>query len=148
MQNSNPTGFISVDEAVKLIQSDTRTEAKVDTSYLITHLIWVEKGHNFTIPLMKTVARGDHRRNGNVYIYVATDFEAELIKKTIRDHYRDMVGREYDEESGRHITTTITDKGNADGRPMANDAEDELSGARTKVGEDIGSTVLNGGEDA
>lgn len=104
MQPTLPKGFISIEEAVALIKSDTRSDAKVNTKWLVSHIDWIEEAHNFRIPLMKTV-EGKAVEIGSRYVAITTSYERELLKKTIRDHYRDMVGREYEEQTTRAIST-------------------------------------------
>ncbi len=92
MQPTLPNGFITIEDAVKLIQSDTRSDAKVDTSWLVKHIDWVEEAHNFRIPLMKT------------------SYDKEVLKKAIRDHYRDMVGHEYDAPITKAVSTVADEE--------------------------------------
>jgi hypothetical protein len=117
MQPTLPKVFISIGEAVQLINSDTRADAKVDTKWLVSHIDWIEDNHNFRIPLMKTTDKGDVVKIGSKYVEIRNAYERETIKKAIRDHYRDMVGRHYaaptvksvptvadEEESGGNVT--------------------------------------------
>ena len=53
MDNNLPTGFISVDEAIKLINEDSRTDAKVDTKFLVSGLPYLRVGGTYNIRLMK-----------------------------------------------------------------------------------------------
>ena len=74
---SLPNGFITVDEAVALINSDTRDDAKVDTQYLVSHIDWIEEAHNFRIPLVRLTTKEElepTRRN----------FSSRLSATTIR----------------------------------------------------------------
>ena len=48
-KNLSP-GFITVDEGVDLIKSDTRENPVVDMDWLISRKKWVEVAHNFRIP--------------------------------------------------------------------------------------------------
>ena len=132
MQPALPKGFISIDDAVALINSDTRSDAKVDTKWLVRHIDWIEEAHNFRIPVVRfatkeeiEAARKAHpgrRPNGLVnlgskYVQVLTSFEKELLKKTIRDHYREMAGREYAEETTRGISTVMDEETGGSERP-------------------------------
>lgn len=110
MQPTLPKGFISIEDAVKLIQSDTRTDAKVDTKKLVQSMIWIEEAHNFRIPLMKTTSDKKVVRNGSRYVYVATSYEKEVLKKAIRDHYRDMVGHEYEAPTVRAVSSVADEE--------------------------------------
>lgn len=121
-----PKGFITVDEACELIRSDSKTDAKVDTKYLVQHLDWIEVSRNFRIPKVRTATEEDIKlfmqKNpgrrpratvevGSVYVAIETPYQKELLAKTIRDHYRDMVGREYMQRKTRSITTVADEEG-------------------------------------
>lgn len=95
MQPTLPNGFITIEDAAQLIHSDTRADAKVDTKWLVSHIDWIEEAHNFRIPLMKTVEGKGAVSIGSKYVTITTSYEKEFLKKVIRDHYRDMVGHEY-----------------------------------------------------
>ena len=125
-------GFITVDEAVKLIQSDTREHPVVDMDYLVSRIKWVETAHNFRIPKIRMLKPEEVRRTkrgkiidqevtGNVYIYIATNFEKELIRKTILDKFRELVGHEYKEQTVRAMSTVADDaQGKAAVQPRSN----------------------------
>lgn len=110
MQPTLPKGFISIEEAVKLINSDTRKDAKVDTRWLVKHIDWLEEKHNFRIPLMKTTDKGAVVPAGNRYVEIVTSYDKEVMKKTIRDHYRDMVGHEYDAPTVHAVSSVADDE--------------------------------------
>lgn len=107
---SLPNGFITVAEAVELINSDTRDDAKVDTQYLVSHIDWIEEAHNFRIPLVRLATKEEiekimkrypgRRPNGltslgSKTVTINTAYEKELLKQTIRNHYKEMAGREF-----------------------------------------------------
>ena len=49
MNNNIPNGFISVEDAISLIESDTRSNAKVDTAFLLRNLPYLRVDGNYTI---------------------------------------------------------------------------------------------------
>lgn len=119
-----PKDFISVDEACELIKSDSRANPVVDVDWMILKTIWIETGRNFRIPKIRRLKedevyktrRGkivDYEETGSVYVYVATNFEKELLKKTIYDKYRELTGHDYKERGVRGISTVADD---AEGR--------------------------------
>lgn len=134
MQNNNnlAPGFISVDDAVKLIKSDTRENPVVDMDYLVSRIKWVETAHNFRIPKIRRLKqeeiyktkRGkivEYERLGDSYIYVANNFEKELVRKTILDKFRELVGHEYKEQTVRAMSTVADDaEGTTAVKPRAN----------------------------
>lgn len=134
----NPTngqlspGFTELDKAVELIKSDTRENPVVDMDYLIGHTVWIETNHNFRIPKVRRLKpdevyktkRGrvvEYENIGDVYVYIATNFEKELLKKTIYDKYRELVGHEY-KELGVKARSTVADdaQGKEAVQPRAN----------------------------
>ena len=154
MQDNNLSpGFIKVDDAVKLIQSDTRENPVVDMDYLISRIKWVETAHNFRIPKIrrlkpeevKKTKRGkviDYEVTGNVYIYIATNYEKELVRKTILDKFKELVGREYKEQTVRAMSTVADDaEGRSAVQPRANKPI-------AQEGQSIGSgdTITSNGE--
>ena len=133
MNNDNlAPGFVKIDDAVKLIQSDTRENPVVDMDYLVSRIKWVETAHNFRIPKIRRLKpeevyrtkRGkviDYETTGNVYVYIATNFEKELLRKTILDKFRELVGHEYKEQTVKAMSTVADDaQGNVAVRPRAN----------------------------
>ena len=52
-KNNLSPGFITVDDAVELIKSDTRENPIVDMDYLVAHIVWIEANHNFRIPKIR-----------------------------------------------------------------------------------------------
>lgn len=134
----NPTnnqlspGFSTIDEAVELIKSDTRENPVVDMDYLIGHTIWIETSHNFRIPKIRRLKPDEVRRTrrgkvieyeniGEMNVYVATNFEKELLKKTIFDKYRELVGHEYRVADVKARSTVADDaQGRAAVQPRAN----------------------------
>ena len=112
-------GFVTVEAGCDLIKSDTREKPVVDMDYLVSHVVWIEANHNFRIPKIRRLApnevyrtkRGktvEYENIGDVYVYLATNFEKELLKKTILDKYRELVGHEY-KELGVKARSTVAD---------------------------------------
>lgn len=154
MNNDNlAPGFIKVDDAVKLIQSDTRENPVVDMDYLVSRLKWVETAHNFRIPKVRRLKPEEVHRSkrgklieyenvGNVYVYIATNFEKELIRKTILDKFRELVGHEYKEQTVRAMSTVADDaQGRAAVQPRANKP---IAKEGSLIGE--GATVTSNGK--
>lgn len=156
----NPTngqlspGFVEIDKAVELINSDTRENPVVDMDYLIGHTVWIESNHNFRIPKIRRLAPEEVRRTkrgkvieyeniGDVYVYIATNYQKELLKKTIYDKYRELVGHEY-KEAGVKARSTVADdaQGRAAVQPRVNAKPIAKEG--TIIGE--GTTATSNGD--
>lgn len=131
-KNNLSPGFVTIDEAVELIKSDTRQNPVVDMDYLILKKKWIETAHNFRIPKVRRLAPQDVYRTkrgkiveyetiGEVNVYVATNFDKELLIKTINDKYRELVGHEYKEINTRAMSTVADDAQGRDAvRPRPN----------------------------
>ena len=117
MQPQLPKGFISLTDAATLINSDTRAEAKVDTKWLVSHIDWIEEAHNFRIPLMKTTSDKRVVHNGSKFVEIRTSYDKEFLKKVIRDHYRDIVGHEFNAPTIRAVSSVADDEVGAGVRP-------------------------------
>lgn len=153
--NNLSPGFISVEDAVDLIKSDTREKPAVDMDYLVSHIVWIETNHNFRIPKIKRLDPEDVYRTkrgkmveyenvGNVYVYIATNFDKELLKKTILDKFRELVGHEY-KEAGVRARSTVADdaQGKAAVQPRNNTKPIAKEGAIIGGGEVITSNGEN-----
>ena len=140
-------GFISIDDAVALIKSDTRQDPVVDMDWLIAHKVWLDRNgpaHNFRIPKIRRLKPEEVHKNsrgklvefekiGSVHVEVNTAFENELLKKTIEDKYRELVGHEYKQIITRAMSTVADD---AQGR---NAVQPRANKPIAKEGDSIGS---------
>lgn len=149
--NQLSPGFIEVDDAVKLIKSDTRQNPVVDMDYLVSHIVWIETRHNFRIPKIRRLAPEEvyrtksgkmieYENTGDVYVYLSTNYEKELLKKTILDKFKELVGREY-KEAGVKARSTVADdaQGKAAVQPRNNTKPIAKEGAVISGGEVITS---------
>lgn len=146
-------GFVDIDTAVALIKSDTRENPVVDMDYLVSKIVWIETNHNFRIPKIRRLKpeevyrtkRGkivEYENTGDVYVSINTNFEKELLKKTILDKYRELVGHEYKEVGVRAVSTVADDaQGRAAVQPRVNKP---IAKEGSLIGE--GATVTSNGE--
>lgn len=133
-RSSLPNGFITVEDAVDLIKTNTFEKPTVDIKYLVGHLDWVEVAHNFRIPRVRLVTKEEYaellkkfpgRRPSELtsvadeYVTLRTSYEVELLKKTIRDNYRDVTGHAYSKANTRGVTTVIDEEKGTDAAPRA-----------------------------
>lgn len=132
--NSLPNGFISVEDTVELINTNTYKEPTVDIRYLVGHLDWVEEAHNFRIPKVRLITKEEFQKYikghngrrpselvqlGSVFVGIQTSYEKELIKKTIRDNYKKVSGREFQQQVTRGISTVKDEETGGSERPRA-----------------------------
>lgn len=139
-----PQGFVTIDEAVELIKSDNRKDPVVDMDYIVSRIKWVETGHNFRVPKIRRLEkpyrdrRGhivEFENTGNVYVFISTNFEKELLKKTILDKFRELTGKEYRDKITRGVSTVADD---AEG---VNAVKPRANKSNTKEG----TSITNGG---
>ena len=131
-----PNGFVTVDEAVELIKTNTFEVPTVDIKYLAKNLDWVEVAHNFRIPKVRLITKEEYKealerrpgkrpneliRKGSVTVTVRTAYEAELIKKTIKDVYRESnrAHKDYVPQITRGISTVADQDMGSDVTPRA-----------------------------
>lgn len=152
MQNNNLSpGFVEVEAACDLIKSDTREHPVVEMDYLVSHIVWIETNHNFRIPKVRRLKPEEVRRTkrgkiieyeniGDVYVRIDTNYQKELLKKTILDKFKELVGHEYKEISVRARSTVADDaQGRAAVQPRNNTKPIAKEGAVISGGEVITS---------
>lgn len=133
-KQSLPNGFITVEDAVKLIESNTFDKPTVDIKYLVGHLDWVELAHNFRIPVVRLVTPEEYKELMKRYpgrrpseltrvkdetVTLRTSYEVELLKKAIRDNYKNITKHEYQGKNTRGVTTVIDEEKGTDAAPRA-----------------------------
>lgn len=142
MQNNNlPNGFISIEEAIKLIESDTRSDAKVDTAFLLRNLPYLRVDGNYTIKKLKH-KDGKVVADGQTYVHISSEYDRAILQHAITEHYKNVTGRIVDPETIglRSLTTAVDDQKNPGGRIAKNDkprvqAGDEMNSATMTVAE-------------
>lgn len=135
-----PVGFISLEDAISLIKSDSRDNPRVDIGRLVKNLPFLHAKGNFTIFLIKRGANGDIVDSGNKPVQVPSDYDKAILEKAIVDKYAELTRRQYDKASSgiRKISTSVTDSsdsraGNPDGLPST----EVNSDSKIKVGDVI-----------
>lgn len=133
-----PSGFISVKDAIDLINSDTRSDAKVDTAFLLRNLPYLRVDGNYTIKKLRH-DKGMIVDDGNVFVHIASSYDKEMFQHAVTEHYRAATGRDINPEAigVRNLTTAVDDEVNAMGRIMVNDKPS------TKFGDDLKSGVID-----
>lgn len=143
MQNGNiPIGFITVEEAIKLIESDTRSDAKVDIAFLLRSLPFLRVDGNYTIKKLKH-EKGRVVPDGQAFVHIDSDYRRAMLEHAIVEHYRLVTGREIDPETIgiKKLSTEVDDEANPQGRITSNRK------SKTKVGDSIASGVTKSVEE-
>lgn len=133
MDNSGlPNGFITTEEAIKLIGTNTFDVPTVDIKWLAWHIDWVEELHNFNIPRVRLITKEEAERfmkdhpgkrpnelvsEGPVYVYVRTSYDKEALRKAIKDNFRETSGREFNAPITRGISTVKDEETGNSERP-------------------------------
>lgn len=132
MNNNIPTGFISVEDAISLIESDTRSNAKVDTAFLLRNLPYLRVDGNYTIKKLKH-ENGKVVDAGEEFVHIFSDYQRSMLEYAIIEHYKMVTGRDIDPESIgiKKLMTTVDDEKNLSGRIMRN------TESSTKVGDTL-----------
>ena len=132
MNNNIPTGFISAEEAISLIETDTRSNAKVDTAFLLRNLPYLRVDGNYTIKKLKH-ENGKVVDAGEEFVHIFRDYQRSMLEHAIIEHYKMVTGRDIDPESIgiKKLMTTVDDEKNLSGRIMQN------TESSTKVGDTL-----------
>lgn len=135
MDNNLPNGFIPVDDAIKLINEDSRTDAKVDTKFLVQGLPYLRVGGTYNIRLMKHVD-GKAVYSGEKFVQIVNEYERAMLEHAIVEHYKAMSGNtnfKYDSDNAptKSLSTTVDDEENPSGKIV------KQKKPMTKLGEDI-----------
>ena len=131
---------MTIEEAIKLIESDTRKDAKVDTSFLLRNLPYLRTDGNYTIKKLRhDKETGRVVGNGEVFVMITSDYEKEMLKHAIVEHYRNVTGRTIDPDNIglRSLTTTVDEETNLGAAIINNDKP------TIKPGEDLGTGTRN-----
>ena len=132
MNDNIPTGFISVEKAISLIESDTRSNAKVDTAFLLSNLPYLRVDGNYTIKKLKH-ENGKVVDAGEEFVHISSDYQRSMLEHAIVEHYKLVTGRDIDPESIgiKKLMTTVDDEKNMSGRIMRN------TESSTKIGDNL-----------
>ena len=144
MDNNLPSGFITIEEAIDLINKDTRSNAKVDTKFLLAGIPYLRVGGTFNIRKMKHVD-GKPVYDGEKFVMITSEYEKTMLEHAIVEHYKAMSGdTSYDpEQNVRNLSTAVDDEDNPSGRIVRQKKK------ITKAGEEMmnhGTTTTNGAD--
>lgn len=136
MNNNIPTGFISVEDAIRLIESDTRSNAKVDTAFLLRNLPYLRVDGNYTIKKLKH-KDGKVVPAGETFVHISSDYQRSMLEHAIVEHYKMVTGRDIDPQTigVKKLMTTVDDEKNVAGRILPN------TESATKIGDNLVSGV-------
>lgn len=129
-----PNGYIEVEDAVKLIESNTFENPTVDIKKLAMSLDWVELNHNFAIKKVRLITKEEYAEKlkqfpgrkpselvsmGVENVTLRSSYDVELLKKAIRDNYKETSGHAYNPKTTRGITTVVDQEAGNRANPRA-----------------------------
>lgn len=107
-----PKGFISVEDAIALVQANTAEKPTVDIAHMATNAEYIQVGKNFTI----------HLPNGTTWVYISKNSEKAMLEEAIQENVRKTRG--IDLQLGmvrlRKNTTVVDTEKNPQGRILPN----------------------------
>lgn len=135
-----PEAFISIDDAIKLINSDTRNNAVVDVQKMMASIKFLRKNKTFRIPLVKSIDRRPWTQKiGSKYIIPKNEFERTNVEHAIVSKFAEETGRQIDVESmGLKKVNTVMDDNN-NGAPV-------IEAPTTKFGEGLNTSTVSSKE--
>lgn len=102
--------FVTIEDAIKLIQSDKRNDAKVDLQFLVNNIPHLEPKHTYNIRKLKTVD-GKVIRDGAVYVTVETEYDRQILLKAIQDAYTERTNIKFNPDGlGVNYVSSVVDQ--------------------------------------
>lgn len=145
MEKNLPNGFITVEEAIDIINKDSRDAATVDVDFLVAGIPYMRIGGTYNIRLMKH-KDGRAVYNGEKFVLITTEYERTMLEHAIVEHFKHASGRlDYDPNTStvRSLSTAIDDEENPKAKivrqkkPMTSAGEDIADhGVSTTNGQD------------
>lgn len=127
-QGALPKEFLSFDDAIKLIQSDTRKDPKVDIQFIVRNFTYINPGHTFTLKLLKRDTSGKIVPNGVRYVILANQYEATTFEHTVAEKYKELTKQELKGGPVRKMSTMVgdADGATANGTALISDNTDAI----------------------
>ena len=130
--------FVTIDEAIEIINSDTRKNPVVDITKMVNSLPHLRERGNFRIPLLTRDETGKIVKNGSRFTTINSSWDKSRLEHAIVEHYKvvDKLHRTINpEEVGlKSLTTAIDDDKNTQGRLRVNDKPMTKYGDNTNGG--------------
>lgn len=119
-----PKDFLTVQEAIELIETDTRSNPTVDDVQLVKGIEYLRANMrgsemNYTIHLVKRDDNGKIVPNGKKWAVVQSSRDANTLEYAIMDHYKKLSGHEAPnpEDMGLETFTTTVEDSDGKSRP-------------------------------
>lgn len=101
-------GFITIDDAIRLIKEDKRDDAKVDLQFLVNNLPYLKAKHIYNIRKLKTVD-GKVVRDGTLYVTIHSEYDRQILLKAIQEAYTERTKIQFnaDEPEVSYVSTIV-----------------------------------------
>lgn len=131
-----PTGFVSIEECLELLNGHTLEEPTVDIKFLIRNVDYLRPKGNLTMKLVKRNAQGGLVEAGVTYIQPASSYEVTIVRHAIEEAASRVMGRQIKLDQARIYkkTTTVDTEKNIKGRVMTNPDSDTQVGTEMSAG--------------
>lgn len=115
-QTNLPKDFLSFEDAIALIQSDTRQDPKVDIQSLVNNLPYVMPRANcgFTLRLLARTPEGRIVQNGIRYVSLDSEYKCTTFEHTVAQKYEELT-RQAITPSIRRASSVVDDTTNPGG---------------------------------
>lgn len=143
-------GFITLEEAINLINKDTREKAALDLDWMAKNIDYIQEFKNFQIPVARNATEAEIKermakfpgrrpspitRLEPLYVYIASVYEKETLKHAIREAWKSRVGKELTEIKTKNRTTVYDPDHNTLGQGRAIQSNPN---PQTQPGQDLG----------
>lgn len=137
--NSLPADFVTMEDAIKIIESDTRSNPVVDVAFLINNIPYMRVNGNYNIKLLTRNADGKIVENGSRYVRINSEWEKANLEHAILEHYkqnsRDHKEIDPNQIGLRSLSTTKDEDNNPQGKIIKNPTPMIKYGDSTQGGE-------------
>lgn len=133
-------GFISVEDAIKLIEKHTLENPTVDLLFMMDNFRRIKTSHNFLIPLAEKKNGKTVRKYPSLTTTVYDEDDRTLLRRAIRQKFEAVTGKKFPDVRSmglRKISNAVDDQHGTTARQRQN------SDSKIKLGDTLqsGSTV-------
>lgn len=130
--------YLSVEDAIKLIESDSRDHAVVDVQKMMATIKFLRKGKTFRVPLIRSINKYPFiEKVGSKYVIPKNEFERTSVEHAIVSKFEEETGKNIDVETmGLKRINTVTDENNNGLHPM-------IEAPTTKFGEGLKTDTVS-----
>lgn len=125
-----PKDFLPFDDAIKLIQAETRSNPRVDISFMANNIglgVLVPR-HTFQIPLLGVNPKTKKiERIGIRYVYLKNEYEATILEHTINNKYEELARQKF-ALGVKKVSSVVDDTNNMQGNLIEDSSSSRMIG--------------------